>query len=225
MIQIVPSLLATTEDKYTSDVQKLTSAYIFNDKWVHIDVMDNKFVQSQSIEPEFMKKYPLNNKVEVHLMVEDIFEWIKKFDNYPVLRFIAPVEAGKEKISKFISQMKDSNLEIGLSVNPETPLSEVEPFIDDINLLLIMTIHPGFQGQPLVPETIGKVREAYKLRLDKNLNFLIEVDGAVKEATIRQFAQDGVDLAVVGSGLFKYDNLEVGLKTLLNAAHGHNSTA
>lgn len=225
MIQIVPSLLATTEDKYTSDVQKLISASSLNDKWVHIDVMDNKFVQSQSIEPEFMKKFHLDNKIEVHLMVEDIFEWIKKFDGYPVLRFIAPLEVRKEKIREFISQMKNSNLEMGLSINPETPLDEVEPFLSDISVLLIMTIHPGFQGTKLIPETLDKIKEVLRIKKDKNLNFSIEVDGGVHEDTIAEVSEAGADLAVVGSGLFKYDNLDEGLKALEEAADGRRTSA
>ena len=202
MINIIPAVLATTEEEYQQKISKLKDSGLFEDKWVQIDLMDNKFVQNQSIGTEVISKYPNNFKLEAHLMVEYPEAWIDELIKIGIDRIIFPVEDG-EGIIERIEHIKNHNIEAGLSVNPETDISKLEPFIAMIDLILVMGVNPGFSGQEFIDKTLEKIEEVSRLRSKSNLEFKIEVDGGVNLENAKELVKSGVDSLVVGSHLFE----------------------
>jgi ribulose-phosphate 3-epimerase len=214
MIQIVPAILATTEDDYQRDLKRISDSQLFD--WVQIDLMDNKFVQNKSIDPNVMAKFPTNLKLEAHLMVEYPENWIDDLVKLDVNRIIFPVE-DTEGIRERIMHIKNHGKKVGLSINPETFIGLLEPYFEMIDMVLIMSVHPGFQGQQFIPQTTQRIIELAHLKSKNNLEFKIEVDGGISEENIGSVSEAGADIAVVGSNLLKYDNLKTGLNNLQSA--------
>lgn len=220
MIQIIPAILATTEEEYLKFIDKINSSNMNGIDWIHIDFMDNIFVQNQSIRPEIITKYPVNSKLEAHLMVREPLSWVEELIRIGMERVIIPVEIHFQEIDRILDMVQDLNIEIGLSLNPETEVSKIEPYLDKLDVVLIMAVHPGFQGQEFIQETLRRIKEISHIRSKNNFGFLIEVDGGISEENVRDVAEAGADIAIVGSGLFKYDNLEVGLGKIHRALYG-----
>lgn len=221
MIQIIPAILATAEEDYKTIIYKIRSCPELVEGWVHIDFMDNKFVQNESIGPEIVDKYKLEFplKLEAHLMVEDPKSWITELVKVSnIKRIVFHVEIKKD-IEEVVKLAKDHGLEAGLAVNPETSVNNLEQFINKVDIVLVMGVHPGFQGQDFIPETLEKAKEVLRLRSGQ-IRFKIEFDGGVSENNIKKIIDAGADIAVIGSGLFKYDNLEEGLEKIRKAAYG-----
>ncbi len=204
-MQIIPAILATTEKEYKEKLDLIESSESLADGWVQIDLMDNKFVQNQSIEPNIIAKYPTKLKLEAQLMVEFPEGWIDQLVKIPVNRILFPIE-DSQGIEERITHIKNhANIEVGLSLNPETPIDEVKPFLDRIDLVLVMSVEPGFGGQEFIRESIERVKVFTKLRSDSGLNFIIEVDGGINENVVRELVEAGVDNLVIGSHLLKGD--------------------
>src|SRR3990167_7461718 len=204
MVQIIPAILATIETEYQEQLTKIQESGDFTGGWVHIDLMDNKFVQNASIRPEIIAKHPANLKLEAHLMVEYPENWIDGLVKVPVGRIIFPVvdEAG---IENRIEHIKGHELTVGLSINPETAVDLLKPFIELIDLVLVMGVHPGKQGQEFIPETIDKVRQLSKMREENSANFTIEVDGGISPDNAKLVKDAGASYLVIGSHLTKGD--------------------
>lgn len=202
MAEIIPAILATTEQQYKEDLQKLTDSESFSDGWVHIDFMDNKFVPNLGITPEITVAYETSLKKEAHLMVEHPLDWLQKLKDASFERVIFHFES-KDDPTAVIEKAKELELEVGIAVNQETAIEKIVPFKDTIELVLIMGIIPGFQGQPFIPETINRIKETLRLRSANN--FLIGVDGAVNDTNVKQLVDEGVEHLVVGSYLLKGD--------------------
>lgn len=210
MIQIIPAILSTKEEDFQRDVERYNSSSSFQEGWVHIDFMDNIFVPNLSIGPSVVTKYPINLRKEAHIMVSHPLEWIDKLERVGFERIFFHIEA-KDDVEESISQIKSKNIEVGLTLNIETPVEKLEPFVDKIDRVLLMAIVPGFQGQPFKPEVIDKIKETSRLRSKNNSKFLIGLDGAVNDKNARKLVDAGVDYLIVGSFLLKGDideNLE-----------------
>lgn len=206
MIQIIPAILSTSEDDYRKDILRYQQSQYFKDGWVHIDFMDNIFVQNKSIEPEVTVKYPINLHKEAHLMVMQPLEWVDNLVKSGFERAIFHLEAADD-IEECINKIKSKGLEVGLAIKSETPVEKLAPFIPKIDVVLIMTIVPGFQGQPFIPETLDKVKEIKS----RKWPIKVGVDGAVKDSNIKEVTKAGVDFVAVGSYLLEGDideNLE-----------------
>ncbi len=213
---IIPAILATTEDEYQSNLKKIEDSNEF--EWVQIDLMDNKFVQNQSISPEIVAKYSTNLTLEFHLMVEYPDNWIEQLVNIPhVKRIIFPLE--DSKVSENIALVKNHGLQVGLSINPETNISFLEPFLTQVNLVLIMGVHPGFQGQEFIPETLKKIKELTSKRVIENLGFKIEVDGGINTENVKSIVSSGADYLVVGSHLLE-GNIRENVEQLKESING-----
>ena len=207
MVQIIPGILSTTVENYARDVSHYKQASSFKDGWVHIDFMDNIFVPNKSIEPSTITNYPINLHKEAHIMVAHPLQWIDELVKVGFERIISHIEALDDTI-KCIETIKAAGLEVGLAINSKTPIEKLEPFISRVNVILVMTIVSGFQGQPFIPKALDKVIEIKS----KNWPIRIGVDGAVKENNIKQIVDTGVDFVIVGSFLLKGDideNLEI----------------
>ncbi len=210
MIQIIPAILDKTPEDFGEHAEQLKHSLSFQEGWVHIDLADNQFVPNQSIRPSVMVKYPLELHKEAHLMVLHPLEWINELVEAGFERIIFHIEA-KDDLNECIDKIKSKGLEVGLAIKNETSLEELEPFMDKLDVILLMGVAPGFQGQEFIPETINKVKETSRLRSKGNYNFRIGVDGAVKDDNIKDIVEAGVDFVTVGSFLLKGDpdeNLE-----------------
>lgn len=200
MVQIIPAVLATTEKQYQSDILKLERSPSLEGSWVHIDFADNIFVQNKTIDPKVVQDFPTKFRKEAHLMVAHPKEWIDKLVDAEFERVIFHIESD-DNIEDVISLIKEKGLEVGLAINSETPVENLEPFIGKIDVILIMTIVPGFQGQPFIPQALNKVKEIKQ----KGWSLKVGVDGHVNNQNAKEIVDNGVDFMVVGSYLLKED--------------------
>lgn len=214
MVQIIPAILATDEAQYRQDITKLNQTSSFEGSWVHIDFTDNIFVQNKTISPEVVNKFPTNLHKEAHLMVSHPKQWIDKLVQAGFARIIFHIES-EDDAGDVIDKIKQKGLEAGLAINNETPIEKIEPFVSKIDVILIMTIVPGFQGQPFIPEALNKVANIKS----KNWPVKVGVDGHVNNETIGQIVRSGADYVDVGSYLLKGE-VEENLENLWEIING-----
>ncbi len=192
---ILPALIATSQKELDMRIEKVCSFFSV----LHLDIMDGTFVKSSSLFFDFM--LPKDAHCEAHLMVEDSEEWV--FHNLKKVDIVlVPVESCTAPF-RIIQFVHDAGKKIGFTMNPETPLSEIGQFLNDIDLVLIMTVHPGQYGAVFVPEAVQKIRELHLLKPE----LPIEVDGSINPETIKQVSAAGASRFVVGSYLQKADNI------------------
>ncbi|QQG43583.1 MAG: ribulose-phosphate 3-epimerase [Candidatus Daviesbacteria bacterium] len=196
MIKIIPAILATTEEEYKDKLLELEKENCLKFDWVQIDFMDNKFVQNQSITPEIIAKYPTQFQIEAQLMVEYPENWVDELVKIPVRRIVFPVE-DTSGLRERISHIKNHGIKVGLSINPETDLETVEPYVGEIDIILVMSVNPGFGGQQFQPQAIEKVKEIKQ----KNWPITIEVDGGINKDVLESLEKAGADSVVIGSHL------------------------
>ncbi len=212
MVQIIPGILSTSEEGFRKDILRYQRAEAFKSGWVHIDFMDNIFVPNKSIEPSVVAKYPISLHKEAHLMVAQPLKWVDRLVEAGFERIIFHLES-EDNINGVIDYIKSKGKQVGLSIKKETSADKLSPFIDKVDVVLIMTIVAGFQGQKFIPETLNKIADIKKL----NSKVLIGVDGGVSAKNVKLVVDCGVDFFIVGSFLLKGDideNLEVLWETI-----------
>lgn len=197
-MRIIPAILAKSEKEYKDKLQKIENSNQFD--WVQIDLMDNKFVQNKSITSDVIKRNPVKIKMEAQLMVEYPENWVDDLIQVGVNRIVLPLE-DTDSLDDTITHIKNHQIEVGLSLNPETEVEKVMSFLDRIDLVLVMSVHPGFGGQTFIPESIEKVERLKKLGGD----FEIEVDGGINEDYVSDLIKAGADNLVIGSHLIEGD--------------------
>lgn len=211
-MKIVPAILAKTEEEYSNNLKEIEDSKGFDGEWIHIDLMDDKFVPNESIKASVIGKYPSKFKKEVHLMVRYPENWMDELFTTDVKCIVFPVEDDSGTLER-ITDLKNHGVEVGLSINPETPIEKLEPFLPQIDVVLVMAVHPGFQGQQFISEVLEKVKEL----VSKKGNFIIEVDGGVDAQNAKMIVDAGADYLVVGSHLLEGnidENLEEFKKAL-----------
>lgn len=178
-------------------------------EWLHWDVMDGHFVPNISFGPEHVRTLrPLTKMFfDVHLMCSKPEILLEPFAKAGADQLTIHVELG-ERVGPLLWKIRALGKKVGLSLNPPTPISAVEPFLGQIDNLLIMTVNPGFGGQSFIFETLPKIQQARAWRDSQGLNFRIEVDGGINFKTIRDCAQAGADTFVSGTTLFGSRNLK-----------------
>lgn len=199
MIQILPAILSTTPEQYKNDIEKLQNSAAFQEGWVHIDFMDNKFVPNKSISASETKNYPTELKKEAHLMVENPVEWIEELKKAGFERVIIHFEA--QNIEQAIELTKKNGMEVGVAIKNETPIEKLESIAGKIDMILVMSVEPGFQGQPFLEESIDKVKQIKTT----GWNLKVAVDGAVRDSNAKRLVDAGVDQLDIGSFLLKGD--------------------
>lgn len=214
-IQIVPAILATNEQEFQDQLSKIESAQALENSWVHFDFMDNKFVPNKSIEPSILSKTHIPQKKEAHLMVQEPIDMLKELGQFN--RIIIHVES--DDVKRALKEVVDSGKKAGLALKYETPLEEMIPYLMDIELVLIMSIEVGFQGQPFIEGALEKVRQVVHLREENNLKFQVAVDGAVKDTDANLLVTAGADQLVVGSFLQEGD-IDENIKRLKEVIYG-----
>ncbi|MBI2018000.1 hypothetical protein HYS92_03030 [Candidatus Daviesbacteria bacterium] len=205
-IQIIPTLFATTEAEYQKRLDQLNASELFQEGWVQLDLMDNKFVPNKSIGLDVIKKNPPPFQKEAQLMVLDPDEWLEGLFELKVDRIILPVEIDKN-ILDFMNLIQDNNIEVGLSLNPETDSEALNAYLDLLDSVLLMGVKPGFENQQLDLGIYDKI----KIIKQEIPSLRVGVDGGVNNTNIKELVNAGVDYLAIGSYLFTGDfdeNLE-----------------
>lgn len=200
MIQVLPAILDKTPEDFKRHADQLNHSDLFKDGWVHIDFADNKFVPNGAIGPEEVAKYPLNLNKEAHLMVTRPLEWIDKLRKVGFKRVVFHFESDDDPVN-VVNKIKEEGMEAGIALKMETPIEKLEPFKDKIDLVLIMSIVPGFQGQPFLPKALERIKSLK----EKGWPIRISVDGSVRDTNAKQIAEAGADQLSVGSFLLTGD--------------------
>ena len=203
---IAPSLLAADFFDLSSQMNLLKEGNI---EVLHLDVMDGMFVPSISFGMPVISslRKSVDFFFDVHMMVENPERYIEDFYNSGADGITIHFEACKH-IDRCISQIKSLGLRSGISINPATPVSFLENIVSEVDMVLIMSVNPGFGGQKFIPYSLDKIRELSKMREKKNPKLLIQVDGGVGVDNIKALSDAGVDEFVAGSSVFKGDILK-----------------
>jgi len=197
MIEIVPAVLVKTAVELKQRVKEVEP---FVNR-VQIDIMDGEFVPNKTIQPEDMKDFKTNLMKEAHLMVNDNEKYVEDFLNLGFDMIIVHYESCKD-IPGIIKKVKNRGKKIALAINPPTPLSAIKDYLDDLDMVLMMTVNPGFSGQGFDPSVLPKIRELRDMRKDLD----IQVDGGIKVGTVRQAAEAGANIFASCSGIFKFED-------------------
>jgi len=196
-MKIAPSVLTANFLKLEEEIKTISHA-----DYIHIDIMDGNFVPNISFGPAICKQISNISKInlDVHLMVLDPLKWIDQFSFTNVEYITVHYEA--YNFTRAMNKIRLNGKKIGLSIKPSTKIKEIEEFLHNVDLVLVMSVEPGFGGQKFMENSLKKVEKLVELRKKHNYNFLIEIDGGINDKTAVSAKNAGVDIAVIGSYLF-----------------------
>ncbi|WP_455931835.1 ribulose-phosphate 3-epimerase [Parvimonas micra] len=200
MLELSPSLLSADFTDLKSEIEVLDKNGV---KYLHLDVMDGMFVPNISFGPMIIKQLrPLTNMVfDVHLMIEDPDRYVQNFKDAGAEILTVHYEACKH-LHRTISYIKSLGMKAGVSLNPATNIDVLDYVLEDLDLVLIMSVNPGFGGQSFIPSAIDKIKNLKAKIRERNLNVIVEVDGGVKTTNVKDVIEAGADLIVSGSDVF-----------------------
>ena len=200
MLELSPSLLSADFTDLKSEIEVLDKNGV---KYLHLDVMDGMFVPNISFGPMIIKQLrPLTNMIfDVHLMIEDPDRYVQNFKDAGADILTVHYEACKH-LHRTVSYIKSLGMKAGVSLNPATNIDVLDYVLEDLDLVLIMSVNPGFGGQSFIPSAIDKIKNLKAKIRERNLNVIVEVDGGVKTTNAKDVIEAGADLIVSGSDVF-----------------------
>ena len=206
-IQISPSILSADFSQLGNEIKRLEEG---GADMIHVDVMDGHFVPNLTIGPPVIKALRKHSslKFDVHLMISPVHKYIKAYaDAGADIITIHPEST--EDLSASISKIKELKKKVGVSLNPKTKIDVIKKYLNDIDLVLIMSVHPGFGGQKFMPEVLDKIQELKTIQKDQNLSFDIEIDGGINFENSKSVIDAGANILVSGTTIFKSNNGDI----------------
>ena len=206
-IKISPSILSADFSQHGNEIKRLEEG---GADLIHVDVMDGHFVPNLTIGPPVIKALKKYTKIpfDVHLMISPVHKYIKDYADAGANIITIHPEA-TENLMESIDHIKKLNIKVGVSLNPDTKTDIIINHLDKIDLVLIMSVFPGFGGQKFMPEVVKKIEQLNKIKKNKSLNFDIEVDGGINFSNSKIVVDAGANILVSGTTIFKENNGDI----------------
>ena len=206
-IQISPSILSANFSQLGNEIKRLEEG---GADMIHVDVMDGHFVPNLTIGPPVIKALRNYTKLpfDVHLMISPVHKYIKDYANAGADIITIHPEATDNLVNS-INHIKELKKKVGVSLNPDTEIDVIINLLDQIDLVLIMSVFPGFGGQKFIPEVVKKIEELNKIKIEKNLKYDIEVDGGINFSNSKIVLNAGANILVSGTTIFKENNGDI----------------